>query len=196
MLRHRQLLSIGSSSRLPYASHLLTASTCSTAVSASAKRTNSVHVTGKRDSSFDWLGWYDRDIVGDAPMGVDMGLTGACPRDRARAGCAQRQRQQSIVTERSDRWDALVKWNQRHKQLTTTDKSTKHSVSEATGFRDSHTMLGLEAALLSMLFATNAFAPRCRGDLSHPVAGGVLIGLPIRIACVHTPTDFCQESRD
>ncbi|KAK5238549.1 hypothetical protein LTR47_000292 [Exophiala xenobiotica] len=51
---------------------------------------------------------------------------------------------------------AHVKWNQRHKQLTTTDKSTKHSMSETTGLRDSHTMLALEAALPSLIF-TNAF---------------------------------------
>ncbi|KAK5198066.1 hypothetical protein LTR96_005744 [Exophiala xenobiotica] len=75
-----------------YHMHLtfLTASACRTAVFATAKRAGFVHIACEKDSSNGWIGWYDRNIVGDAPMGVGKGLTGACPRDRARAGCAQR----------------------------------------------------------------------------------------------------------
>merc|ERR1711939_927081 len=153
----------------------LTASACSTVVFAAAKRAGLVHIACKKDSSYGWLGRYDGNIVGGALMGAGMGLTGACPGTVLVQAALGVSGSRALLLSGLLGGIAFVKWNQRNKQLAA-DKSAKHSVSEATGLRDSNTMLVLEAALWSMILAANAFAPRGH-YLLHPVVGGVLIGL-------------------
>ncbi|KAM0193762.1 hypothetical protein ACHAPI_007412 [Fusarium lateritium] len=155
----------------------LTASATSAAIFAANNFKNiNKKIPAKSPSSHGWLGTYDGNIIGGAMIGLGISLTGACP------GTVLVQATANIGNSRVLACSCLlagVVWVWL-KPLVTREqppsRAGNESVMAVTGLSTSRVVIIYEAAILAVLTAILAYAPRSV-TLLHPVVGGLVIGL-------------------
>ncbi|KAF4998631.1 hypothetical protein FGRMN_2957 [Fusarium graminum] len=159
------------------AATFLTASATSAVVFAAYNsRKADKSIPPRSASSQGWLGTYDGNIIGGAMIGLGISLTGACPGTvlvQATAGV-----QNSRVLACSCLLAGVI-WVKLKPLITGSQppsRTDKESIMAVTGWSTSKVVIIYEAAMVSVLAAILAYAPRSV-TLLHPVVGGLLIGV-------------------